>query len=251
MGRIVGIVVGTVCILAAISILLTMSQGEFGTETSTDTYQDVTGFVFDVDNSPVEVVTGDTDDATIEMTVTTGVFAGDVVVEQQDGTLTVTQNCPFFLFSWRCHGSFRVSLPEDATVSGTTSNGALSITGISGSIDVETSNGAVSLDGTSGETVVRTSNGAVSGNSIASARIEARTSNGRIEMAFSETPETVTLDTSNGSVEVILPSDSPAVALITDTSNGNVTIDVRTDPAAAQTINIDTSNGDITVHYGG
>ena len=35
MGRIVGIVVGTVCILAAISILLTMSQGEFGTETTT------------------------------------------------------------------------------------------------------------------------------------------------------------------------------------------------------------------------
>ena len=82
----------------------------------------------------------------------------------------------------------------------------------------------------------------------ADATVIGRTSNGSITIERLTGP--IDVDTSNGSVEVIIPDDSPSYALSTTTSNGTVGTAIRTDPAATDNmIDISTSNGDITVRY--
>ena len=217
---------------------------------STRTFQDVTEFVFDVENASIDVAPGG-DDAVVEMSVNTGLFGADVELEQDGETLRLVQDCPFFLFGWGCRGSFEVSLPSAANVAGETSNGPVSVAGIGGLVDVVTSNGAITIADLSSDVAVDTSNGAISGSGLRSAVVRGSTSNGRIGLSFAESPESVTLVTSNGAVEVVLPPDAPPYRLSTSTSNGDVTNDIRTDPGASQTIAIETSNGDITIRYGG
>jgi DUF4097 and DUF4098 domain-containing protein YvlB len=97
---------------------------------------------------------------------------------------------------------------------------------------------------------VATSNGAIVGSNLGSETIEVRTSNGRIELDFAAVPELVRARTSNGAIEIVLPADTPPVALSTSTSNGSVDADIRTDPTANVIVDAETSNGDITVRYG-
>lgn len=219
-------------------------------EESSQTFQGVTEFVFELENSPVEIVAGG-DEAVVDMSVTTGFLSGSVELDQSGETLRLVQDCPFFNFGWGCRGSFVVTVPPASTVSGDNSNGTISLTGLDGAVEVVTSNGAVSIDDVSSDVTIHTSNGPVSGADLASPRFEASTSNGRIDVIFIESPMQVALDSNNGDIDLVLPSDAPPYAMRTSTSNGEVITEVRTDPAASETIDIETSNGDITVRYSG
>jgi hypothetical protein len=64
-------------------------------------------------------------------------------------------------------------------------------------------------------------------------------------------PASLSARSSNGAIEVRLPPDSGPYAVETSTSNGTVSTDIRTDPAAPLSISLQTSNGDITVGYDG
>jgi DUF4097 and DUF4098 domain-containing protein YvlB len=141
-------------------------------------------------------------------------------------------------------------VPAGTTVSGSTSNGEISLTGLDGTVDVRTSNGAITVADVSSDATLRTSNGTVTGTGLTSEVFDARTSNGRIDTTFTQAPRSVVLDTSNGSVDVVLPSDAPPYRVSTSTSNGKVTTEIRTDPAADGSFDIRTSNGSITVRYG-
>jgi DUF4097 and DUF4098 domain-containing protein YvlB len=84
---------------------------------------------------------------------------------------------------------------------------------------------------------------------MSSQEVDASTNNGRVQLEFAESPGSVRAKSSNGAVVVFLPEDAPAYAVDASTSNGEVVTDVRTDPAAPNTIEAETSNGDITVRY--
>lgn len=242
------IVIGAVLAAGLVIVSILGWMGNLDRESSSQTFTDVTELVFDLDNAPIEIVAGD-GDTVVDMTISTGFGGSDVDLAQTGGTLRLTQSCPGFFLGWACSAEFEVSIPPGVSVSGGTSNGAIVLTGLDESANVATSNGAVSLENVSGEITVRTSNGAIVGEGLRSMAVEATTSNGLIEMVFDAPPETVLLDTSNGAVNVILPSDAPPVNLSTDTSNGDIVTEVRTDPGAAITIQIETSNGDISVVY--
>jgi DUF4097 and DUF4098 domain-containing protein YvlB len=109
----------------------------------------------------------------------------------------------------------------------------------------------VTLVDVSSQTSVTTSNGAIDGTGLSLESIEARTSNGQIMLEFEAAPDTVHARSSNGAIEVILPDDAPPFSVTTSTSNGSVETDVRTEPDADGTIDVETSNGDITIRYGG
>lgn len=248
MSRALWVVVGVV--LIAVGVLGVISwTSNLDRETSTETFEGVTEFVFDVENSSIELVGGESE-LVVDSSFTTGFLGGSVALDRSGETVTLTQQCPLFI-GFGCKAAFEVVVPAGTDVSGSTSNGAISAVGLDSPLEATTSNGAVDVEGLSANTSVATSNGVITGSGLSSIEFDARTSNGRIELTFVESPETVSLRTSNGAVTVVLPEDSPPYALTTSTSNGTVDAPVRTDPAASATIDVETSNGDITIEYGG
>lgn len=137
--------------------------------------------------------------------------------------------------------SFNVRLPDADGVTIDTSNGPVTIHGLSGKLVIDTSNGGVEVVDHNGETIIDTSNGAIEvrGNR---GRVVADSSNGRIRILNQRGP--VEADTGNAPVEVVLADDQTGPLKI-DSSNGSVTVTVG--PSFAGTVEFDTSNGGINV----
>jgi len=133
-----------------------------------------------------------------------------------------------------------VEAPPGAALDLRTSNGAVTTTGVVGTVDARTSNGAVTLADLGAGATVRTSNGAVE--VAGSGLLDVETSNGRVtirgtgatvrasssngdlsfEGTFSDGAQQ--LETSNNPIAVRLPADA-SFALDARTSNARVTLD--------------------------
>jgi phage baseplate assembly protein gpV len=240
------VVLGAVLILFGV-IGLFVAMTSSGSREDTLTFGDVSELRFDVANSPIVVNAGG-EQAVVEMSASTGLFGGDVTVEQDGGTLEIIHECPF-LIGWSCRASFEVTVPAVVSVDGSTSNGSISVTAIEGPISVTTSNGPITIDATPSTIFARTSNGPIIGSGLSGENVEVSTSNGRIVLEFDQPPTSLRATTSNGAIEVTLPPDAPPYSFDTSTSNGRVVTDIRTDPTAAGLIVARTSNGNITLVY--
>ncbi len=232
-------------LVGVVGLAIASTRGD--TESSTFTFDGISALTFDVSNSPISLTAGG-EEAVVEVLATTGLFGGDVTVQQVGETLAIVQECPP-LVGWVCRASFDVTVPADATVDGSTSNGSITVTALDGPISVATSNGPITIEGIASTVVARTSNGRIEATSVSSDQFEASTSNGRVVLEFDEPPSSVRATTSNGAIEIALPPDSPPYAVDATTSNGDIVTEVRTDPAATGSIYARTSNGDVTVSY--
>jgi hypothetical protein len=242
------VVGGLIVVIGAVALLNVFTSANM--EEATDTYPGIAALDLDLRNGPVIVVAGETDEVVVEKSYTTGFLGGSTEAEVDGDTLRLIQRCPA-IFGFGCRSSYRVSVPAATTVTGRTSNGAITIDGLDGAIDVATSNGAVDLERLTSTVAARTSNGAVSGTGLLSSDLDVSTSNGRVSLEFAQAPSSVRVTTSNGEIDVTLPEDSPPYAVSTSTSNGRVSNEIRTDPAAGETIDLRTSNGDISLRYPG
>jgi hypothetical protein len=239
-------------VLVGIALLLAglfLVYQDVTTEDQTARFEGITRIEFDVHNAPVTIAgSPDTERVTVDTTSTKGFLGGSVGLEPVGDTLRIVHRCPIVL-GFNCRATFELTVPGGTTVTGRTSNGAVSAADLTGEIDVRTSNGAISLETMSGRLHARTSNGAVIGENISSGSVTFQTSNGRIRLDFASAPDAVDLRTANGAVEVTLPADAPAFAVSTRTSNGRVETNIRTDPASSHRIDVRTSNGNITIRY--
>jgi DUF4097 and DUF4098 domain-containing protein YvlB len=135
--------------------------------------------------------------------------------------------------------SFNVTVPDAAGLEARTSNGQVTITGLSGAALVRTSNGAVTVTGHDGSVEAHSSNGRVALQEN-TGDLTAHTSNGAIEI--SDARKRVDAHTSNGHVHVALADESPG-PLNVHTSNG--AIDLVVGKSFAGELKLSTSNGGI------
>jgi hypothetical protein len=143
-----------------------------------------------------------------------------------------------------CSVDYTVDLPAGLPVTGETSNGAISLSGV-GDVDVRTDNGAVTLEEVTGTVTVRSSNGKIEGRGLGGGPIEARTDNGAIDLTLA-TPQDVQAETSNGAITITVPDGSYQVSA--ETGNGSTNIGVADDPAGEHLLELTTDNGSITVN---
>ncbi|MFN0168726.1 MAG: DUF4097 family beta strand repeat-containing protein [Bryobacteraceae bacterium] len=135
----------------------------------------------------------------------------------------------------------------DGSIKLRTTNAAVSSERIRGSVEVITTNGGVELHEISGPAFVRTSNGRVMAEGVY-AGIDAVTSNGSIaaEIKTSEPRRLVKLETTNGSIDLSL--DKPLEHMVqASTSNAGITVRMRED-AGAQ-VRATTSNAPISTDF--
>jgi DUF4097 and DUF4098 domain-containing protein YvlB len=140
--------------------------------------------------------------------------------------------------------SYKVTVPSGVRLRLRTSNGAITVSDFDGRVVASSSNGSVTLKNVRGGVEARSSNGDVS-----------------VDLArFGEDP--VDLRTSNGKIDLMLPSDV-AASLIANVTNGAVDIqDLFFEPTGEQTrrrirgrlnsgglpIELNTTNGSIHIH---
>ncbi|MBG6139067.1 DUF4097 family beta strand repeat-containing protein [Longispora fulva] len=116
-------------------------------------------------------------------------------------------------------------------------------------VTVKTSAGAVDASGLSGEVSLETNAGSVEALTMGTKKLRIRSDAGRIRAEFTVVPDDVDVQTSAGSVAVVVPSGS-TYAVDAKTSAGSRDITVQTDPASGHKIRAETSAGKIEVRNG-
>jgi len=185
----------------------------------------------------------------------------DVSITQEGSQLTVIAKRTSRMLVGNTGAEIRITVPaEVAQLDLKTSNGGISTQGVKGDVLAQTSNGGIEIEEGSGKLELQTSNGRIKV-AAENALVLADTSNGKIEFLGSLAPGTSNFDTSNGAIEISLPSDAE-FELNADTSNGSVSCDypitvsgtmkkdrlsgtVGTDPQS--TIIANSSNGSIRI----
>jgi len=159
--------------------------------------------------------------------------------------------------------SFEVRVPANAVLDLRTSNGGITVDGITGEVRADTSNGKVRVDGATGRVDLSSSNGEIDVTAT-NAAVTVRTSNGAIRFEGSLADGDHTFSTSNGRIVLTLPSDA-RFRVDARTSNGEVMTDfpvtvsgkiekdalngtVGENPAVS--LRLESSNGSIEIRKG-
>ncbi|MDA1280609.1 MAG: DUF4097 family beta strand repeat-containing protein [Chloroflexi bacterium] len=120
----------------------------------------------------------------------------------------------------------KLVVPERSVIDARTSNGSVTVDGISGNGELATSNGRITLTRSTGAFTTDTSNGRIVLNGV-NGQFNANTSNGSIEFTGSLSDTSVNeFSTSNGSIVVeFTGADEPNVSIDARTSNGSARSD--------------------------
>jgi hypothetical protein len=156
------------------------------------------------------------------------------------------------------HGSCprmpRVDVPDGMSVTVTARNAGIDVAGVADTLDLTTVNGDVTVtrSGRSdGSVRLMTRNGSVRTVALEAGRLHAATVNGDVLLDCVTSPSGVTATTTNGSVDVTVPSDAPAYRVDATTDNGAATVTVPTakdDAGHHRTMTLTTVNGNVDAH---
>ena len=150
-----------------------------------------------------------------------------VRASQAGGRLTVSSDCGFSV-GRGCSGHVRLVLPEGLPVTVHTSDGSVLLRDLTGTVTSSTSDGHVTLRDLSGP-------------------VDASSSDGGIDLRFAGAPARVQVRSHDGSIGVHVPHDGTSYRVTTDVSDGHEDVSVPADPGAARRIDLEASDGSITV----
>lgn len=245
------LVVLAVLVVALLAVPLSASFGTF-TASTQEEYAGITRVDLRLAASGnVRIIGSDDDQVKVERTVRGIMGVATTVDERQEGeTLRLRTRCPLPVATLTCgRVGYTLRVPTDTELAGSAANGSVTVADVDGAVDLSTSNGTVTLEGGASPIALRTSNGSIEVTGTRAPWVDLKTSNGGISLASETAPDNVTARTSNGRIEILVPSDAPPYAVATDTANGSVDVTVSTDASAPRTIEARTSNGAITVGH--
>lgn len=183
------------------------------------------------DNGEVEIRGGGGDEIAVRTVLQeSNEGAAEYAIDVVGDDLVVTGECDDRWWNG-CSVGFVVTVPADFDV------------------DVRTDNGRVGVFDLDGDVRIETDNGAIEAERLASSIVETETDNGRIRLTFDDAPMSVLAETDNGAIAVRLPDLEHDYTVDADSDNGNVDIDVRTDPDAERRVTARSDNGAIDVDY--
>jgi hypothetical protein len=169
-----------------------------------------------------------------------------LTVDTQGDTTTIQGRCGSAWLSF-CYLEITISAPSSADLTVESTNGAIGVSGLAGSVRVQTTNGTIDTRNLGGTLDLQTTNGAIRASACESDDVTARTTNGAVDLHFTRAPGTVKAGSTNGSITVSVPSDE-SYFIDAHTVNGRVdTNDIGSDRKADRTITAETVNGAITV----
>jgi hypothetical protein len=202
------------------------------------------------DTGSVTIVGTDTDEISVEAEVSDGLRHTGFRREMVGSTLELHGSCPVLGSMW-CRVTYRIEVPLDLTIEVDADDGRVGASNLDGDLRINSDNGSIELSDISGTITVDSDNGRITGRDLTSSVTNADTNNGRIELSYSEAPDTVTASGDNGSIEILVPEIDSGYHITADSSNGGDDILVNNNPESPHTITLETDNGSITVLYTG
>lgn len=203
----------------------------------------------DMPNAAIDVTVGADDEVSVTLRGTYSGTRPNLDVSTTGEETEISGGCPggWFLVN-NCRVRVEVSVPADVDVTVSGRNGAITTEGLSGDLDLSTTNGAIEVDESRGILELRTTNGRIELDDSRSAEVQARTTNGAVDLAFSDAPDDVSASSTNGQIRIEVPDDGTEYAIDADTTNGKVdTADVPSDGRADRVITANTTNGAVTI----
>jgi len=178
----------------------------------------------------IEITTGSGSDVQITEKVRHSIGRPKLAETSTDDGVVLTGDCAWY--SSTCQVSFQVTVPAGLSVDATTSAGDITVHGTTSSVRLSSSAGDIRATGLRSESV------------------DARSSAGDVELSFDGPPTSVTVHSSAGDVDVVLPPVDGSYRVEVDTSAGDQHVDVPVDPRSGRVVNATTSAGDVTVRSG-
>jgi hypothetical protein len=207
----------------------------------------------EVDNGAdgtVRIVGSDTDTITVAARVSDGLRSTGHRERIDGDRLLLDSTCPIFGSSF-CRVTYTIETPRDLDVVVREDNSGITVSDVTGDVDARSENGGLELARIGGSVTAHSDNGEVSARGLDASDVEASSDNGSVRLDFDRAPQRVVVDSDNGEVEVVLPQGDEAYNVETETDNGTMSMEVRTDPFGSRTIAATTDNGDVTVRYSG
>ncbi len=216
--------------------------------TTTETF--VAAEVVSVDlrneNGSITIDATDGEEITVVADVTNGWQSTRISSRIVGDQLVVRGSCPAFGSPW-CSVDYTLRVPADRPLVVDASNGSVRLRGASGPIDVDNDNGSIDLEDVSGDIRVSNDNGAITGRRLSAAVVTADTDNGSIELSFVDPPTSVSAQTSNGRIDVVVPDADVLYRVDLRSDNGSTDNFVRTDPSSEFVIDLSSTNGSVTL----
>lgn len=209
----------------------------------------ISGLRVTTDSGSVEVVGTKSRSISIQATFRSG-LVDTTHSEARDGdTFVIDFSCPWLIGGGSCSADYRIEVPASLDVEVSASNSPVTLRGLDGNVRATTSNDRISVEDLSGKTYLSTSNGPINALGMAGKSTTLRSSNDRVRVEFVEAPELLDIRTSNDAVSVLLPDTPATFATDISTSNGDKSIEIRTDPRSPREIRVRTSNDDVSIGY--
>lgn len=209
----------------------------------------------DQNSGSVNVRVGDVQGATVNQTFHYS-FGKPGNAYKLDGDQLVLGDC-----GWNCRVDYDVVVPAGVTVSGDSSSGDITLSGVasadvsasSGSVDIRNVAGAVTVEASSGDITLdsiakdvkaKASSGSITGSGLGG-KVDAESSSGQLKLTLVDVGD-VRAEAHSGDIDVTVPRASYRVLGSSDSGDRN--IGVPQDPAAAHVLQLDSNSGDVNVH---
>jgi DUF4097 and DUF4098 domain-containing protein YvlB len=207
----------------------------------------------DVHNSAGKVrVVGvdDTDEVVVRSRISDGLRPTAHRVTLIGDRIEVEGSCPVIGSEW-CGASFTIEVPSHVTVE-VHANASVDVSDITGGVEASADQASVTLTNVGGDVRASSDQGRVTGRDLTASRLTARADQGRIELAFDESPTAIDAEADQGSIEIRLPDDEDvAFAVDTSADQGTETVAIRTDPSSDHTLRAHADQGDVAITYAG
>jgi len=163
-----------------------------------------------------------------------------------DGVVHVNARCRVVRLG--CETDYRIEVPAGVPVKVRAERGSVSISGMTGMVEVDAGAGDVRLDRTRGPVKVTTSAGDVDGVDMVAAFVDATTGAGRVRLTLAEPPGRLGLRTGAGAIDVGLPAVSGGYRVEAKAGAGRVDVGVEQNPEAARIVTANSGAGRISIH---
>jgi hypothetical protein len=235
--------VGTACVVVAV-LALVFPEKE---RTTLAQPGPIRSLEVDVEVGRIQVVPGQGDGATIIRTRRYLVGRPKAGEALDDGVLRVNAECRSVIVAG-CAVDYRLEVPAGVPVRIRTVRGSVSVTDMTGMVEVDAGAGNVHLTRTRGPVKVDTSAGNVDGVDLAPQFLDATTSAGRIRLSVAEPPGRLGLKTGAGSIDVGLPTTAGGYRVATETGTGKADVTVEQNEGGSRAIIAKTGAGHIRIH---
>ncbi|TCO46967.1 putative adhesin [Kribbella antiqua] len=242
-----GIAISVALILGGVYWALTGLTED--TKTGQDSYP-VQGDTLTVESSSayVEVRSGDVSEVQVERRFERNVFGSDPSEKYEDGKLELRDSgCGFLSFG--CETNYVLTVPKDVKVTLKSSSGDVKVSGVSAGADLKSSSGSIEVHGVGGALRMESSSGDLEAQDLSATTVSTESSSGSVDLDFATAPQSVEAEASSGDVTIRIPSGIESYKVDAETSSGDESANVKSDPAATRTIKAQTSSGDVTIEY--